>query len=125
MSQTSKIQFLNILPLLINSVALLAVIWIVVPAPAYNIWLFSVVASEWSLLFSALALIGIICSLFNRDGNLWLASLAIGIIAFIISLYPLFSVIPAACSRRCAKRAMREYTVHAFRRIRADFRREN
>jgi acetyl esterase/lipase len=96
MSQTSKIQFLNILPLLLNSVALLAVIWIIVPAPAYNIWLFSVAASEWSLWLGALALIGITCSLFNRDGNLWLASLTIGIIAFIISLYPLFSVASTA-----------------------------
>jgi hypothetical protein len=92
MSQTSKIQFLNVLPLLLNSVALLTVIWIIVPAPAYYIWLFSVAASEWSLWLGALALIGIICSLFNRDGNLWLASLIIGSIALIISLYPLFSV---------------------------------
>ena len=96
MSQTSKIQFLSFLPLLLNSVALLAVIWIVVPAPAYNIWLFSVAASEWSLWFGALALIGVICSLFNRNGNLWLASLAVGSIAFIISLYPLFSVVSTA-----------------------------
>ncbi len=96
MPQTSKIQFLNILPLLLNSIALLAVIWIIVPAPAYNIWLFSVAASEWSLWFGAIALIGIVCSLFNRDGNLWLASLTIGGIALIISLYPLFSVISTA-----------------------------
>ncbi len=92
MSQTSKIQVLTVLPLLLNSIALLAVIWIIVPAPAYYIWLFSVAASEWSLWLGALALIGIICSLFNRDGNLWLASLIIGSIALIISLYPLFSV---------------------------------
>ncbi len=96
MSQTSKIQFLNVLPLLLNSIALLAVIWIIVPAPAYNIWLFSVAASEWSLWLGALALIGMIFSLFNRSGNLWLASLTIGSIAFIISLYPLFSVASTA-----------------------------
>jgi acetyl esterase/lipase len=96
MSQTSKIQFSNVLPLLLNSIALLAVIWIIVPAPAYNIWLFSVVASEWSLWFGALALIGIIFSLFNRGGNLWIASLTIGSIALIISLYPLFSVVSTA-----------------------------
>ena len=87
---------MSFLPLLLNSVALLAVIWIVVPAPAYNIWLFSVAASEWSLWLGALALIGVTCSLFNRDGNLWLASLAVGSIAFIISLYPLFSVVSTA-----------------------------
>jgi len=96
MSQTSKTQFLSFLPLLLNSLALLAVVWIGVPAPAYNIWLFSVAASEWSLWFGALALIGVICSLFNRNGNLWLASLAVGSIAFIISLYPLFSVVSTA-----------------------------
>ena len=96
MSQTSKIQFFSVLPLLLNSVVLLAVIWIVVPAPAYNIWLFSVAASEWSLWLGALALIGIVCSLFYRDGNLWLASLTIGIIALIVSLYPLFSVVSTA-----------------------------
>jgi len=96
MSQASKIQFSSTLSLLLNSVVLLAVIWIILPAPAYNIWLFSVVASEWSLWLSALALIGIICSLFIRDGNLWIVSLTIGSIAFIISLYPLFSVVSTA-----------------------------
>ena len=96
MIQTTKIQFLSVLPLLLNSGALLAAIWIVVPAPAYNVWLFSVVASEWSLWLGAFALIGIICSLSNRDGNLWVASLIIGIIAFIISLYPLISVVSIA-----------------------------
>ncbi len=96
MSQTSKIQFLNVLPLLLNSIALLAVIWIIIPAPAYNVWLFSVAASEWSLWLGALALIGIIFSLFNRDGNLWFASLMIGSIALVISLHPLFSVVSTA-----------------------------
>lgn len=96
MSQTSKIQFLNGLSLIINSVALLAVIWIIVPAPAYRVWLFSVAASEWSLWLGALALIGIICSLFSREGNLRIASLIIGSIAFIISLYPFLSVVSAA-----------------------------
>jgi acetyl esterase/lipase len=96
MSQTSKIQLLSILPLLLNLVALLAVIWIIIPAPAYNIWLFSVAASEWSLWFGILALIGIICTLFFRDANLRFASLAFGIIALFISLYPLFSVASTA-----------------------------
>jgi len=96
MPQTSKIQFSNVLPLLLNLFALLAVIWIIVPAPAYNIWLFSVAASEWSLWLGALALIGIILCLFNRGGNLWIASLIIGSVALIISLYPLFSVVSMA-----------------------------
>ena len=96
MSQTSKIQFLSVLPLLLNSTVLLAIIWIIVPAPAYNVWLFSVAAGEWSLWFGMTALAGIIFGLFNRNGNLWLASLTIGSIAFIISLYPLFSVVSVA-----------------------------
>jgi acetyl esterase/lipase len=96
MSQTSKTQVLTVLSLFLNSIALLAVIWIVVPAPAYNIWLFSVAASEWSLWLGAAALVGITCSLFSRNGNLRLASLAVGGIAFIISLYPLFSVVSTA-----------------------------
>lgn len=96
MSQTSKARFSNVSPLLLNSIALLAVVWIIIPAPAYNIWLFSVAASEWSLWFGALASIGVIYSLFDRDGKLWLVSLIIGIFALIISLYPLFSVVSTA-----------------------------
>jgi acetyl esterase/lipase len=96
MSRTSKNRFLHILPLLLNLIVLLAVIWIIVPAPAYDIWLFSVAASEWSLWFGALALIGLICSLFAGKGKLRLASLIIGSIAFIISLYPLLSIVSPA-----------------------------
>ncbi len=111
MSQTSKIQFLNVLPLLLNSVALLAVIWIIVPAPAYNIWLFSVAASEWSLWFGALALIGLICSLFAEKERLKLASLTIGSIAFIISLYPFFSVVSIAREQKVSLSLQRYFNL--------------
>ena len=74
----------------------LAAIWIVVPAPAYNIWLFSVAASEWSLWLGAIALIAIILSvcvpLFGKGGKLWIASLIISSFALIFSIYPFFSV---------------------------------
>jgi len=87
-------------PLILNLTALLAVIWIIVPAPGYQIWLFSVAVSEWSLWFAALALLGIIAGLFSRtvngQGNLWLLSSVIGSLAFIISLYPFFSVLSIA-----------------------------
>ncbi len=99
MRQNSKIQFLNVLSYILSLIALLSVIWIVVPAPAYNIWLFSVAASEWSLWFGALASINLICCLFAGKGKLRFASLMIGGIAFIISLYPLFSVVSPACEQ--------------------------
>lgn len=109
MSETSKIQFLNLLPLLLNSIVLLAVIWIIVPAPAYNIWLFSVAAGEWSLWLGALALIGVICGIFNRNGNLRLVSVIIGITAFIISIYPLFSVVATAREQNVSLSARRYF----------------
>lgn len=104
----TRLQFLIILPLLINLIVLLAVVWIVVPAPAYNVWLWSVAASEWSLWLGAIALIGIVFSLFNRTGNLWMASVLIGIVALGIALYPLFSVISVA-QRENVSLSLRRY----------------
>jgi len=93
-------RLFRILPLILNLIALLAVIWIIVPAPDYRIWLFSVAASEWSLWFGAIALFGIAAGLssriFNENGKLWLVSSLIGGLAFIISLYPVFSVLSIA-----------------------------
>ena len=100
MRRTSKIQSLNVLPLLLNSTVLLAVVWIILPAPSADIWLFSVAASEWSLWLGALALIGIGCAsltrIFGGKGKLWLVSTAIGSVALMISLYPFFSVVSLA-----------------------------
>lgn len=92
----TRFQLLTVLPLLLNLLVLLTVVWIVVPAPAYNVWLWSVAVSEWSLWLGAIAVIGIIFSLFNRGGNLWIASIVVGLIALVISLYPLFSVVSVA-----------------------------
>ncbi len=93
-------RLLNVLAIALTSIALLSVIWIIVPAPSYHIWLFSVAVGEWSLWFGALALIGIILGLIARAGGgknkSGIASLIIGSIAFIISLYPLFSTLPIA-----------------------------
>jgi acetyl esterase/lipase len=84
----------------LNLFALLSVVWIIVPAPAYHIWLFSVATSEWSLWFGALALIGIGCAsfalLFYGKSKLLILSLLIGGIALIISLYPPLSVLALA-----------------------------
>ena len=93
-------RLLIFLSVMLSVIALLSVIWIIVPAPSYYIWLYSVAVSEWSLWFGALALVGIVCALSarfgGRNGNIWLASFFIGGLAFIISLYPFFSVIAAA-----------------------------
>jgi len=93
-------RLLNVLAILLTSIALLSVIWIIVPAPDYRVWLFSVAVGEWSLWFSALALIGMILGLIVRaaveKNKLRVASLIIGSMAFIISLYPLFSTLPIA-----------------------------
>ena len=94
------IRLLNFLSLVLSVAAFGSVIWIIVPAPFYNFWLFAVAASEWSLWLGALALLGIICSLsarvFYREGVFWIVPLIIGIGAFIISLYPFFSVLSLA-----------------------------
>lgn len=71
--------------------ALLATVWIILPAPSRFFWLFSVLASEWSLAFAALAVFGIVCSIASRargSGRLWLASLLAGCLALLLSLYP-------------------------------------
>ena len=91
---------LKIFSLILSFFVFLAAIWIIVPAPAYQIWLWSVAASEWSLWLGALALFGIILSIFSRisdgKGKLWFVSLIISSSALLISLYPLFSVFPLA-----------------------------
>ncbi len=98
--------FLNFTSLILNILALLAVVWVIIPAPAYDIWLFSVAVSEWSLWFGVLALIGIsgtvLSRVFYKSGNLWIVSVIIGGIALIIALYPLLSVISLAQSQNAA-----------------------
>lgn len=91
---------LKTISLILSITAFIAVLWIVVPAPAYNIWLFSVAASEWSLWLAALSVIAIILSvcvpIFGSGGKLWIILLVFSIAALIISFYPLFSVLKLA-----------------------------
>lgn len=93
-------RLLNSLSFALTLIALLSAIWIILPAPTYKLWLFSVAASEWSLYLGAISLIGVICALLVRafypSGKLWIASLVMGIIAFVIALYPLVSVLGLA-----------------------------
>ncbi|MEP6901955.1 MAG: alpha/beta hydrolase [Actinomycetota bacterium] len=91
---------LKIISLTLSLTAFIAVIWIIVPAPAYYIWIYSVAASEWSLWLGALALSAIIFSIctpiYGGGGKLWIASLIISLTALVISLYPFLSVLRLA-----------------------------
>jgi acetyl esterase/lipase len=94
-----KFDFLSFISFVIGAAALSATIWIIIPAPLYNIWLFSVLASEWSFGFGCLTLFGIVCALFSRSRNgnrHWIIGLPINFAALIISFYPYISAYRAA-----------------------------
>ena len=80
--------------------AFLSVIWIIVPAPSYYVWLYSVAVSEWSLWFAATALAGIVCAALNyaadKNVRILIGVSICGAAAILIALYPLFSVLPVA-----------------------------
>ena len=112
-------RLLDLLSIAAGAVALLSVIWIVVPAPAYHVWLFSVAASEWSLWFGLIALTAVACALLRRglragarrSGKLWAVSLIIGSVAFLISLYPLMTALPAAREQNVSLSAAQYFNV--------------
>ncbi len=98
-------RFLNIIAWLLTVTALLAAIWIVFPAPDYQIWLFSVAASEWSLWIGAVASFGIVAGWLTRffgGGKSWIVPAILGGIALVIALYPPFSVVSLAGERGVA-----------------------
>ncbi len=105
--------------LILNVLALLAVMWIIVPAPSDEVWLLSVAVSEWSLWISAAALFGIggaiLMRVFYGNGNLWIISVIIGCVALAISLYPPLSVISTAREQNVSL-SLRAY----FNRLRGD-----
>jgi acetyl esterase/lipase len=76
------------------------VAWVVIPAPNRHFWLLSVGVGEWSLWFGVLALLCIVSAvvirLLNGAGWLWIATAVIGAAVIVITLYPLFSVLPLA-----------------------------
>lgn len=78
----------------------MAVVWIVVPAPSYYIWLFSVAVSEWSLWLGAFSLVAIFLNVFiliyGSGGKLSAVSLVFSAAALVISLYPPISVLSLA-----------------------------
>ncbi|HEY0734686.1 MAG TPA: alpha/beta hydrolase [Herpetosiphonaceae bacterium] len=85
--------------LVLSVSAFLITLWIVTPAPLYRLWQVAVGASEWSLWFGALGLIGAglgIAAL--RIGNRWPAWLAIGcgVLAAAFALVPPLQSRPVA-----------------------------
>jgi acetyl esterase/lipase len=97
---------LKVFSLILSLIAFLAVIWIIVPAPAYYVWFWAVAASEWSLWFGAFALsaagLSVIALMRGGTGKITLAALVISIAAFAISLYPLLSVLALAREQKTA-----------------------
>ncbi len=87
---------LSFISLSASSIALLSTVWIILPAPSYYVWLFSVAASEWSFYLGALALFGIFGTLVFSRGKIKFASVSAGAITFLISLHPFFSALSAA-----------------------------
>lgn len=92
--------FLTFAALFCSAFAFLSVVWILVPAPFYFVWLYSVAVSEWSLWIGIIALVGIICAItsyvYYQSGSVTIFSIIIGAIAFLISLYPLFTSLQIA-----------------------------
>ena len=89
-------QTIKFLAVLFSVSALFAVVWIIVPAPVYHLWLFSVLAGEWSLGFGALASIGVFLGFLwfrfaHESRKFSFFSIMTGAVAVLISLYPLGS----------------------------------
>ncbi len=85
-------RFIITLAMLCSITAAFAAVWIVVPAPAYQLWLEAVAASEWSLWLGALGLIGAGLSVLAfAAGSRWMAGVALvlGILAGVLALSPL------------------------------------
>jgi acetyl esterase/lipase len=93
-------RLLILTSLVCASFALASVVWILVPAPHYYVWLYSVATSEWSLWLGAIALLAIILALADRafyKSGVWSsAAVFVGLIAFLISLYPFLASLQLA-----------------------------
>ena len=80
--------------------AILAAVWIVVPAPSEFFWYLAVAAGEWGLWLGIAAVIGIVSGIVSilsfGLGRFTLVSIIAGLAAIIISLWPLVSVLPIA-----------------------------
>jgi len=73
------------------ALSLFLLLWTVVPAPLYPLWLVALLASEWSLYIGVLGLFGVLLGLvafrrrWRRTGS---AAVVCGSVAFALSLYP-------------------------------------
>jgi acetyl esterase/lipase len=103
-------RLLTFLALLASLVALATTLWIIFPAPLYNLWLLSVVASEWSLWFGAIGLFGALCALAARafGGRLWRVALVSGATALVFAFVPLVSAMYAT-DEYGVRLSLREY----------------
>ncbi len=92
MPNASKLRLLIVISALMCGIfAAFTTLWIVVPAPAYQLWLVAVVASEWSLWFGAIGLIGAGLSLFAlmRGSHRVIALVVVlGLLAAVLALIP-------------------------------------
>lgn len=112
---------LSVVTLVLSLILFFSVIWIIVPAPSYYVWLFSVGVSEWSLWFGAAATVTLLASLTfvlttsggSGGGKLWIVSLVISLVVLGISFYPFFSVRPLADEHHVAL-SFSEYFTGSF-----------
>ena len=90
--RTISRRWLIALALVCSGAAFLLTIWIVLPAPLYDLWLVAVGASEWSLWLGALGALGACFSLLTRivggSRRLSTVALALGGLSVLLSLYP-------------------------------------
>ena len=91
---SGKKRIVGVAAFVISLFAFLATAWIILPSPSYYIWLFSVLASEWSLGFGILATFSMLLSLFTKSRVKFL-TFSFGFAAVAISLYPLASAFSA------------------------------
>jgi len=87
------------LALLFSSSAALISVWIVIPAPLVILWIVAVGASEWSLWFGLLGLIGVILALWGLAlGSRWPAWLALGlaVLTMVFAAVPPLQSLPVA-----------------------------
>lgn len=88
------------LALLASVAALFSTVWIVSPAPAYDLWLLAVAAGEWSVWLGVLACFGVACGLIARRMNArtwaWRAAVGCGLPAIVLSFVPLLTSLKAA-----------------------------
>lgn len=83
--------FLSILGIMCSLIALILSVWIIAPAQHTVLWLVAVVASEWSLHFAILALLGIglgIASIISQRVVSGIVAIVFGMVALGCAAYP-------------------------------------